>query len=118
MKNKGFTLVELLAVILILGVIDTITVPSVMSAIKTSREKAYERQKEMIEDAARRWSTDNPTMGETEVSISYLQEEGYLNSKSIQDPRDKKEMTGCVKIEYDKGNNQYQYVYQDCETET
>ena len=40
MKNKGFTLVELLAVIVILGLIAVITVPKINEQIESSKSKA------------------------------------------------------------------------------
>ena len=42
MKKTGFTLVELLAVIAILAIIVTITVPIVTNIFQTSSEKAFE----------------------------------------------------------------------------
>ena len=59
MNNKAFTLVELLAVIIILGLLVTITVPNIMNAIDISREKSYNSQVEEIEKAAERWAVDN-----------------------------------------------------------
>ena len=41
MKNKGFTLIEILAVVIILGVIAMITIPSVSKYINDSRKEAY-----------------------------------------------------------------------------
>ncbi len=40
-KNKGFTLVELLAVIVILAIIMIIAIPSVLSTMTTARRKAF-----------------------------------------------------------------------------
>ena len=43
MKNKkGFTLVELLAVIVILAIVAGITLVTVLPALKDSRQKAFE----------------------------------------------------------------------------
>ena len=39
MKQKGFTLVEVLAVIVILGIIVTVVYPTVISTIRNSEEK-------------------------------------------------------------------------------
>lgn len=46
MKNKGFTLVELLAVVVILGVILIIAIPSISSYIFSSRKSTYVSQAE------------------------------------------------------------------------
>ena len=39
MKNKGFTLVELLAVIILIGIISLIIVPNINSSIENSKKK-------------------------------------------------------------------------------
>lgn len=53
MKQKGFTLVEVLAVIIILGIVVTIVYPIVVSTIKSSEIKAYNSQREIIKKAAK-----------------------------------------------------------------
>lgn len=52
MKNKGFTLVELLTVIVIIGLLVTISIPAASKIIKSSKEKAYNTKIEFIEDEA------------------------------------------------------------------
>ena len=52
MKNKGFTLMELLAVIIILAVIALITVPIVINTINDSKESSKDMSKELYIRAA------------------------------------------------------------------
>ena len=52
MKNKGFTLVEILVVITLLGILITFATTSVMRYVNDSRESAKEQTKQNLEDAA------------------------------------------------------------------
>lgn len=54
----GFTLVELMAVLVILGVLASIAVPKVNKTIRLSREKACMVNLEMIEQAVERFGMD------------------------------------------------------------
>ena len=47
--KKGFTLVELLGVIVILGIVGVIVTPLIMNAINESRQTASDSQKIAIE---------------------------------------------------------------------
>ena len=55
-NKRGFTLVELLAVIIILGIILVLAVPRVSDMINKYRDKAYERQLDLILNAAEQYS--------------------------------------------------------------
>ena len=50
--NKGFTLVELLAVIFILGIITTVAVPNIVTTNKKSTENNITQFKKTVESAA------------------------------------------------------------------
>ena len=52
MKRKGFTLVEVLAVIIVLGILALIASPIISGIIRQSREKSYDQQLSEIYDAA------------------------------------------------------------------
>ena len=52
MKNKGFTLVELLAVLILLSIIIIIAVPNVLSALTSSKDSLNKIQKKNVEYAA------------------------------------------------------------------
>ncbi len=59
MRNRGFTLVELLATITILAVIALITIPTISNVLKENKNKIYETQIKQIEIAAKVWGSDN-----------------------------------------------------------
>ena len=50
MNNKGFTLVELLTVIVIIGLLIAISIPATSKIMKASKEKAYNTKIEFIEN--------------------------------------------------------------------
>lgn len=60
MKNvkDGFTLVEMLAVIVILGLIAIITIPTIVNQIKENKEELYNTQIKLIESGAISYVTD------------------------------------------------------------
>ena len=59
MKNKkGFTLIEILAVVAILGILSLIAVPNVLKYLKTSQEQAMIIQENNIADAANLYNED------------------------------------------------------------
>ena len=62
-KKNGFTLVELLAVIVILAVILVIAVPSIMSTITESRNGALASSAKLIASSAETAYISNQTLG-------------------------------------------------------
>ncbi len=99
MKNKkGFTLVELLAVIVLLGVLIAIAVPSVLGISKSIKKKMYEAKVKTIEVAAEAWADDNKSDCESleSMRISQLIASGYLkaddNTGKILNPEDNVDM--------------------------
>ena len=62
-KNKGFTLVELLAVIVILAVILVIAVPQIMSVIESARKGSIESTAKLIAEGAEREYTNRKILG-------------------------------------------------------
>ena len=119
-KRKGFTLVELLAVIVILAIILIIVVPGVLGIINQTKENALDRQFDMIKEASRLYVTsdsDVTWVGEetkmTTVTLDTLKDKGYLDQK-IMDPRDKKEIT-CAKTVITKTGSKYDYDVTICD---
>ena len=64
-KRNGFTLVELLAVIVILAIILVIAVPSIMDTIEDSRKGAIESSVKMIASAAESQKMVAEALGKT-----------------------------------------------------
>ena len=70
-KNKGFTLVELLSVIVILAVILVIAVPQIMSVIESARKGSIESTAKLIAEGAEREYTNRKILGkDTNIKCS------------------------------------------------
>lgn len=115
--KKAFTLMELLAVILLLGIIGLIAIPTINKVILGSKQKLYEEQVNEIESSARKWGIENinelPETGKLYLSLQDLINEGLIQQKSLKDPRTSKDMNGCVVIEFNQVYSTYEYNYND-----
>lgn len=88
MKKEGFTLVELIAVIILLGLLSLIVSIPVSKIIKNTRKSLNDNQKEQIKLAASLWATDNPYLlppytedkSSINITIEQLRDEGYLDT--------------------------------------
>lgn len=85
--KKGFTLVELIAVLVILSVIALIVTPNIMVSVKEYQRQVYETEVQAIKDSAKNWAADNiselPTNNEFSlvVTIHDLIYNGYYDSE-------------------------------------
>ena len=131
-KNNGFTIIELLTVIVLLSIIATITYVSIGSGMGKSKEKLYKQQIVTLENAGRNWVVKNSGLvdisyDETECKdntcftnngkhyykLSYYQlfKDGYIKSKDLKNPKNGERMPGCIGIRYNNEINQYEVNY-------
>lgn len=91
LKNKGFTLVELLATIIILGLLVSIAYVSVSSILNSGDDSYYESQENMLVLAGREYYADHRSelpkeIGDTSnVSLETLVEENYIEQITDKD---------------------------------
>lgn len=128
MKKNAFTLIELIAVITILGLVATLVFPAVNSILIDSKENAYTAQIKVLKDAAREYYLDHPeklpssTEGtDGSVPVSTLISGGYIDNDNliiiddnscVSNPKKKNTcLSGSVKVNYNSETNKYNYDY-------
>jgi hypothetical protein bcoam_14499 len=115
LNKKGFTLVELLVVIVILGVIMSIAIPSITSSIERSKDKQKTQIIKLIESAGELYVDKHKNTVTPPITLNQLIEDGLITKEEMKDPFNEKR-TLCGYLGYDgkkvswndtSGNNQY-----------
>ena len=94
-NNKGFSMVELLAVIVILGVISTIGIVSIIKMVDNSKKNYYINQEKQIVLAAQSYVNDNrhllpKTVGSiTVITLKELREKNYIKEEIVDQNKNK-----------------------------
>ena len=108
MGNKGFTLVELLVVIALLGVLSTITIAGIIEVLNGSKNGEYKILEDNIKTAGKMYYEDcsyGTLKGTTglectgDISISYLVSYGFLTATedgNIINPKTNKIINDCT----------------------
>jgi len=86
MRKNGFTLVELLACLVLLGMLMLLVFPTVLNSYNEAKEKAYEAQVAYVESAAKKFVQEHKheisklaTLNTPyTVTIAYLYDRNYL----------------------------------------
>lgn len=114
MKKNGYTLVEVLAVIIILSLLTAVIIPTVDAIIESNKEKAYQIQVDLLLDGLENWGASNafdlPTdEGETLVKkVGELKQEGFLD-KELVNPKNSKCISNDLELIITRKNNKYVY---------
>lgn len=120
MKNKGFTLVELIAIILILSIILTVAFTTLSKSLENSNEKKYQTMIENLTLAAEEYANlpgvyrkINQDLNDGKrVTIDIIE---LINAEIIDEiptnPKTNKEVTGYVLV-YKNSDNELIFVAQ------
>jgi len=108
--KKGFTLIEILGVMVLLGVLALITVPIVNTLIKNSKESALNETIKLLEASAYNYSNENSLEYSSQtriLQISKLKETGYIKNEEIINPVTEEELKGCIFYRWDDNYKQF-----------
>ena len=115
--KKGFTLIEIIAIIILLSVIALITYPIINNLINDSKDELHEKQISELNRLTQVWVTKNINKLKMEdgysynVSFSELYEQGLVDDSDVKDPKTGEDLPGCMVIAYNANNSGYDVSY-------
>ena len=119
--KKGFTLIEMVAIIIILALISLIVYPVISNIINDNKDELYERQMGELLRLSNAWVAGNAIDLEPREGFSYnlsfdeLGQDGYVIDKDIINPKTGEKFKGCMVITYNSIDSDFDVVYDsDC----
>lgn len=120
MKKNGFTLVELLGVVVILAMLGVIIVPTINKVISDNKNELYEVQIRTIKSGASDFVSENifsdeldiPNNSSIGIKLGKLKELGYID-KDITNPISRVKFSDDLIILITNNDNGYSYTVCD-----
>lgn len=115
MNKKGFTLAELLGVIVILSLIALVVLPAIDNSLKESKETMYQSQLNTIREAAKTWASDHveelpsTTNASITVTLADLKTGGYID-QDIKNPKTESLFADTLYVRIRYFENDYEYT--------
>lgn len=123
-RIHAFTLVELMVVIVIIGLVASLTIPTINKSINNSKKNLYDLQIKNIEDGAKSWASANIWLlpandGEAiTITLGQLKLDGFVEGDVI-NPKTEKLFPNDLEIIIKKDEGRYIYdVDEESGTET
>ena len=121
--KKGFTLVELMAVIVVLGLLGGIVIPVVTNIVKDAADKAYNANIEAIKTSAYDWALKNTKLLPKENNTSVVVYLNELKSNTtiavdLKNPKTGKVLSNNTSVTITKNGNNYDYTVNLVEVDT
>lgn len=104
--KDGFTLIEILAIIILLSVLALVTYPIINGIINDSRKDLYDKQIDELERHTRTWISENVESLELvdgysrNVTFEDLYKSGFISDANVKNPITNESLSGCVTITY------------------
>ena len=112
-KKNAFTLVELLAVIVILGLLVGIVGTSIVGSLKKNKQELYKVQINNIKEAAKGWASENVFLlpEDEQPKTIYLKDLSSFIDIDIQNPLTGNNFSKCLEITIQKEAEHNKYIY-------
>lgn len=123
-NNRGLTLVELIATLIVLSIVALIAIPNIKESLDEAKQGIKDAQLESIVNSAKSWATDNINQLPSEngeviyVFLKDLKSGGYIDEDIYKNADGDKYndnifvLIKCEVIEADEWNNEnYKYTY-------
>ena len=121
MNNKGFTLIEVLTVLVLITVVFVIIISTMGNTLSINSEEAYKMTKKNIIEASKKYILEcnnyiidcNLDWNDNKTTIKAINliETGYF--KEIINPINNKKLDNCLTIEVEENNDEYKYTIND-----
>ena len=114
MNKKGFTLIELMAVIILLGVLALIATVTINNTLKENKQEACEMQLKNIKGGAENWASKNvfelpsENGGTAVLTLKELKDAGFI-AKDIKNPKTNELFDDSIEIKITRVDNNYTY---------
>lgn len=117
-KNRGFTLVEVIGVVLILSLILIISVPSLTRTLKRNEQKKYDAYLDNVKLASENYFVTkvlkNDSVDNYSIKLGDLIDEGYI-TEVITNPKNEKKLSRDTEINITKKEDgTYNYEVDPC----
>lgn len=108
MSEKGFSLVELIGVLVLLSVIVLVAFPNILTAIQGTNQKIEEATEQLLIANAKSYINDTLPGRSGCVNVSTLVEEGYTETPiANSDSTKSQEIQNSWSVHYDWDNGKY-----------